>query len=150
MLSHLQESNNEPVGRWGKVAATECSLGTLQNKCQLNSEGVPRKPQMMSNFFKDFICLFIRDRERERGRDTDRGRSRLHSGSPMWDSIPGLQDHALGVKADTQPLSHPGVPMSNFYRGVGYNNHQDLRALKTSFQGTWVAQWLSICLRLRL
>ena len=37
-----------------------------------------------------------RERERERGRDTGRGRSRLHAGSPMWDSIPGLQDHTLG------------------------------------------------------
>ena len=40
-----------------------------------------------------------RERERERGRDTGRGtgrgRSRLHAGSPTWDSIPGLQDHAL-------------------------------------------------------
>ena len=36
-----------------------------------------------------------RERERERGRDTGRGRSRLHAGSPMRDSIPGLQDHAL-------------------------------------------------------
>ena len=35
-------------------------------------------------------------RDRERGRDTGRGRSRLHAGSPTWDSIPGLQDHALG------------------------------------------------------
>ena len=35
-------------------------------------------------------------RHRERGRDTGRGRSRLHAGSPMRDSIPGLQDHALG------------------------------------------------------
>ena len=37
-----------------------------------------------------------RERERERGRDTGRGRSRLHVGSPTWDSIPGLQDQALG------------------------------------------------------
>ena len=37
-----------------------------------------------------------RERERETGRDTGRGRSRLHAGNPMWDSIPGLQDHALG------------------------------------------------------
>ena len=37
-----------------------------------------------------------RERERERGRDTGRGRSRLHAGSLMWDSILGLQDHALG------------------------------------------------------
>ena len=27
-----------------------------------------------------------------------RGRSRLHAGSPVWDSIPGLQDHALGQR----------------------------------------------------
>ena len=35
-------------------------------------------------------------RDTERGRDTGRGRSRLHAGSPMWDSIRELQDHALG------------------------------------------------------
>ena len=35
------------------------------------------------------------DIERERGRDTGGGRSRLHAGSLTWDSIPGLQDHAL-------------------------------------------------------
>ena len=39
-----------------------------------------------------------RERERERGRDTGRGRSRLHAGSPMWDSIPGLQDPVLGQR----------------------------------------------------
>ena len=60
------------------------------------------------------IYLFIherhtqreRERERERGRDLGRGRSRFHAGSPMWDLIPGLQDH-------TQPLSHPGAPPRN-------------------------------------
>ena len=48
--------------------------------------------------FLRFIYLFMRDthRERERGRDTGRGRSRLHAGSPTWDSISGLQDHTLG------------------------------------------------------
>ena len=54
-------------------------------------------------FKKDFIYLFMKDRERERGRDIGRGRSRLHAGSPMWDSILGLQDHALGQR---QPLNH--------------------------------------------
>ena len=34
-------------------------------------------------------------RDPERGRDTSRGRRRLPAGSPMWDSIPGPQDHAL-------------------------------------------------------
>ena len=52
-------------------------------------------------FFKDFIYLFMR--ERERGGDTGRGRSRLHAGSPTWDSIPGLQDHAL---EPTAALNH--------------------------------------------
>ena len=36
---------------------------------------------------------------RERGRDTGRWRSRLHAGSPTWDSIPGPQDHTPGPKA---------------------------------------------------
>ena len=51
-------------------------------------------------FLKKFIYLFMRDTEREeerqRGRDTGRGRSRLHAGRLMWDSILGLQDQALG------------------------------------------------------
>ena len=47
-------------------------------------------------------------RERQRGRDIDRERSRLHSGSLMWDSIldPGSRPEP---KADAQPLSHPGI-----------------------------------------
>ena len=51
-------------------------------------------------FLKDFIDLFMRDRERERerGRDTDRGKSRLPAGGPMWDLIQGLQDPALGQR----------------------------------------------------
>ena len=35
-------------------------------------------------------------RDRGRSRDIGRERSRLHAGSLMWDSILGLQDHALG------------------------------------------------------
>ena len=38
------------------------------------------------------------ERERERGRDTGRGSSRLHAGTPMWDSILGLQDHDLSQR----------------------------------------------------
>ena len=50
---------------------------------------------------KDFIYLFMRHRERERererqrDRDTGKGRSRPHAGSPMQNSILGLQDHVL-------------------------------------------------------
>ena len=43
----------------------------------------------------------MRDRERERERERQRPRqrgSRLHAGSPTWDSIPGLQDHTAGLQ----------------------------------------------------
>ena len=43
----------------------------------------------------------------ERGRDKGNGRSRLPLGSLMWDSIPGSHPE---LKADVQPLSHPGAP----------------------------------------
>ena len=56
------------------------------------------------NFFlKDFTHLFMRDTYRERSRDIGRGRSRLYSGSPMWDLIPGFQDHTLSQR---QTLNH--------------------------------------------
>ena len=51
---------------------------------------------------------------RERGRNIGRGRGRLCAGNPMRNSIPGLDPGTPGScpepKADTQPLSHPGVP----------------------------------------
>ena len=54
------------------------------------------------NFFLRFD-LFIHETQRERGRDTGRGRSRLNAGSPMWDLIPGAQDHTLSRR---QTLKH--------------------------------------------
>ena len=69
-------------------------------------------------FIHSFIvCLFIilkdffieRERERERERQRHRGRSRLHAGSPMWDWIPGLQDHTPGCRW-RQTAAPPGLP----------------------------------------
>ena len=58
---------------------------------------------MLHHFVPDFFLIFLfcfvfihRDTEREGGRGTGRGRRRLHAGSLTWDSIPGLQDQALG------------------------------------------------------
>ena len=51
-----------------------------------------------------------RDRETERGRDTGRGRSRLHAGSLMRDSIPGLQDHTLGRRQELNHRATQGSP----------------------------------------
>ena len=45
----------------------------------------------------------MKDREKVRDRDIGRGKSRLHAGSPMWDLIPGLQDHDLSQR---QMLNH--------------------------------------------
>ena len=43
-------------------------------------------------------------------RDTGRGRTRLHAGSPTWDSIPGLQDHDLGGRR-RQTAEPPRLPL---------------------------------------
>ena len=51
----------------------------------------------------------MRDRERERQRHRQREKSRLHAGSPTWDSILGLQDHTL-AEGGAKPLSHPAAP----------------------------------------
>ena len=64
--------------------------------------------RMVYPFLKKFY-LFIHEKHRKRGRDIARGRSRLHAGSLMWDSIPGLGSRSE-PKADAQPLSHPGIP----------------------------------------
>ena len=44
--------------------------------------------------FKDFIYLFIREKDREVETQTE-GEASSMQGS-LWDLIPGLQDHALG------------------------------------------------------
>ena len=54
------------------------------------------------------------ERERERGRDTGRGRSRLHAGTPTWDSIPGLQDRALGQRQAPNRCATQGSPFYCF------------------------------------
>ena len=56
------------------------------------------KPLRHPGIPRFYLFIHERHRERERGRDTGRGRSRLHAGSLKWDSIPGLQDRALGQR----------------------------------------------------
>ena len=62
---------------------------------------------ILNIFFKDFIYLFMRDTER---RQRHRQREKQ---SPCREPDVGLDPGALGShpepKADTQPLSHPGV-----------------------------------------
>ena len=57
-------------------------------------------------------------RERERCRDTGRGRSGLHAGSSMWDSIPGLHPRTPSQDPRIKPCVEgrlkisepPGIP----------------------------------------
>ena len=71
------------------------------------------KSGIFQNCFLKKYFIYSQERQRERGRDTGRGRSRLHAGSPMWDSILGLQDQAL-AEGSAKPLSHPGCPQNCF------------------------------------
>ena len=55
----------------------------------------------MKKFFLNFYLFMIvteRERERERQRHRPREKQAPCTGSLMWDSIPGLQDRALGQR----------------------------------------------------
>ena len=62
----------------------------------------------ISTFLKDFIYLFMRDRERQRHRQREKQ-------APCREPDGGLSPRTLGSrpgpKADAQPLSHPGGPV---------------------------------------
>ena len=73
----------------------------------------------------------MRDRERERGRDIGRGRCRLPAGNLMWDWIPG-PSITPEPKADSSPLSNPGVPRGNLITCVNTLHNVDSTLLTTN------------------
>ena len=83
----------------------------------IHSISVSLKISSTSNIFSFFLRFYLfihegeRETERERCRDTGRGRSRLPAGSLMQ-AGPGLRTPGSQpeLKADAQPLSHPGTP----------------------------------------
>ena len=91
------------AAKYGK--APRMMTASQRHTCQL--EGTPTG-HTLGNFFKK-IFIYSWERQRERGRDTGRRRSRLHAGSPTWDSIliSRIMHRAEG---STKPLSHPGCP----------------------------------------
>ena len=56
-------------------------------------------------------------RDTENGREIGRGRSSLSTGNPMWDSDPRTP-RLPELKANAQPISHPGIPTILFYRVI--------------------------------
>ena len=67
-------------------------------------------------FFRFFIYSFMRDTEREKGAETGRGRTRLPTGSMIWDSIPNprITPWAKDRCSTTEP---PGVPVLTIKMG---------------------------------
>ena len=70
------------------------------SKCEIE---VGRDILVMDTFFFFFFFMIVIQRERERQRHRQREKQAPCTGSPMWDSIPGLQDRALGQR---QALNH--------------------------------------------
>ena len=82
-----------------------------------NGEPIMRRshyliPQFI--FFKDFVYLFMIEREREKERERQRHRQREKQ-APRREPDVGLNPRTPGsrpkLKADAQPLSHPGAPI---------------------------------------
>ena len=65
-------------------------------------------------FFK-FLFIYDSHRERERQRHRQREKQAPCTGSPTWDSIPGLQDHALGQRQAPNRCATQGSLIREFY-----------------------------------
>ena len=72
-------------------------------------------------------------RDTYRGRDTGRERSRLPAGSPMWDSIVGLDPGTWGSRPEPQALNHGAtqVPLKDqFYERTPLVIHGFVKSYK--------------------
>ena len=71
-----------------------------------------------SFLFLNFLFIYDSHTERERERERQRGKQRHRrrekqapcTGSPTWDSIPSLQDHALGQRQAPNRCATQGSP----------------------------------------
>ena len=54
--------------------------------------------------------MIVTEREREREAERQREKQAPCTGSPMWDSIPGLQDRALGQRQAPNRCATQGSP----------------------------------------
>ena len=72
--------------------------------------GWAREKEIIFFFFFFLKILFIHERHTQRSRDIGRGRSRLPCREPNAELDPRTPGSYPESKADTQQLSHPGVP----------------------------------------
>ena len=84
---------------YGNLPPVLClGLKTLRSEC-VSFRCLPHLISHLSRYlFFYFLFIYDSHRERERKRDRQREKQAPCTGSPMWDSIPGLQDRALGQR----------------------------------------------------
>ena len=72
-----------------------------------------------------------RERERERQRHRQREKQAPCTGSPTWDSIPGLQDRALGQRQAPNRCATQGSPPDVFYPDPHLGSLRDVKLFLT-------------------
>ncbi|XP_072588692.1 uncharacterized protein [Vulpes vulpes] len=97
------------TGKSQKEVFRLCVYGGLWDKACPRASGGHKGTQAWPLEPQDQF-YFFHERHRERGRDIGRGRSRLPARSTTWDTILDPGSHPE-LKADAQPLNHPGVPI---------------------------------------
>ena len=60
------------------------------------------------------MIVIVTERERERQRHRQREKQAPCTGSPTWDSIPGLQDRTLGQRQALNCCATQGSPILGF------------------------------------
>ena len=73
-------------------------------------------------FFIFYLFMIVTERERERQRHRRREKQAPCTGSPTWDSIPGLQDRAPGQRQAPNRCATQGSQMSTFWIPISSTN----------------------------
>ena len=76
-------------------------INTISNKIfeKMLGDGQLKDIGVFRLFYLNFyLFMIVTERERERQRHRQREKQAPCTGSPTWDSIPGLQNHALGQR----------------------------------------------------
>ena len=99
-------SKRKPCG-WGYTREMQDPTERALNGLNSNNWGTKISSISPILLFLKRFCLLICKRHTERGRDTGRGRSRLHAGSPTWDSIPEPWDGDLSQRQTLSTTTEP-------------------------------------------
>ena len=87
-----------------------------------------RRGFILFYFFNFYLFMYDshRERERERQRHRQREKQAPCTGSPMWDSISGLQDRALGQR---QVLNHCATQGSQKHYTLNTQQQQKIKSV---------------------